>query len=177
MSLWTRVKGIKKRWYVLLVIILLIVGITGTRFYVWEHFQKQVESNQASLINRQVDLDLIYLENYPTQKITSDQAKQILPLLDRLNGTTDSKTQQELAQQIYGQLTPAQYSLIMDQGKGNFVNGNGQSSFHGKEREVGHDREGVKRGDKGINRWQSDPREQALSNVTLKMLQDRSNGK
>ena len=131
MSLWTRVKGIKKRWYVLLIVILLIVGATGARFYEREYFRNQVVSSGVNLVNRQVDLDLIYLENYPTQKITQDQAKQILPLVDRLKVTTDSKVQQDLAQQIYGQLTPAQYSLIMDQGRGNTLNGRDQADFRG----------------------------------------------
>lgn len=176
MSLWTRVQGIKKRWYVLLVALLLVAGISGAHFYVRQHFQK-VASNGVNLVNRQVDLDLIYLENYPTQKITTDQAKQILPILDRLNGTTDSKVQQDLAQQIYGQLTPAQYSLIMDQGKGNSINGKDRAGFRGRGREDGQEHEGLRGEEKSIGRGQTNPREQALSNVTLKMLQDRSNGK
>ena len=71
-------------------------------------------AKMGSQVNRQVDLDLVLLEKTDSTKITPVQAKQILPLMDKLSTVTNLTTQSDLAKQVYGILNPVQYSVLMD---------------------------------------------------------------
>jgi len=182
MSILTKVKTIKKRWYLLLVIILLVIG--GSAAVHFNHEQQArtlATAKMGSQVNRQVDLDLVFLEKVSTTRITPDQAKEILPIMEKLSTATDLTTQSDLAKQVYGTLTPTQYSVLMER-----QNQNGQST--NEVDQENHNRRGNKggkavRGDKGhdfsegnsfYGKGSLDPKEQALSSIVIKMLNDRS---
>jgi len=135
----------------------------------------------VSQVNRQVDLDLVFLEKVSSTKVTPDQAKEILPLMEKLSATTDLTVQSDLAKQVYGMLTPAQYLILMDRqtltiSTNNQVNqGNPKSRDNKSGKEIrggkGHD---FPEGGSFSGKGSQDPKEQALSSVVIKMLNDRS---
>lgn len=107
----------------------------------------------------------MYLENFQSMKITQEEAKAILPLVDRLASSTDQNLQRDLAKEIYGQLTPQQYATLLDQGKGS-----GENGFKGEnlDVEMGNSRERGKeneekdfRGDRKSNKNGNTIREEA----------------
>lgn len=184
MSLKQKLKGIKKRWYFLVALILLAVIGGGVKYNFENHSRAQFASFNAQQTYRQVCADLVYLENFQSMKLTQEEAKGILPLIDRLASSTDQNLQIELAKEIYGQLTPQQYAFLLEQQKGNQVDG-----FLGKEKGRIQDREKGReqednirdekefRGDRGFDKKGSSIREEALGNVVEKMLTDLSQGK
>lgn len=179
MSFLKRLKDVKKRWYLLLLVVLIIGGSAAVGFK-HDYQNKELASAQmGSQIYRQVDLDLIHLESFVTAKVTPVQAKEMLPLVERLSTTTDSNTQVDLAKQVYGMLTPAQYAILMD--------GQNVSSINqlNKGKKNDQDYRGMKEGRDakghdsseggGFNsKGYQDPKEQALGSVVIKMLNDRS---
>ncbi|OLN33267.1 hypothetical protein [Desulfosporosinus metallidurans] len=177
-----RLKNVKKRWYLLLIVVLIIGGSAAVRINHAHQNRALASAKMGSQIYRQVDLDLIHLENFVTAKVTPVQAKEMLPLVERLSAATDLNTQSDLAKQIYGMLTPAQYAILMDDKNVSSLN------QVGKENQRGRDERGLKDGREGKeNNYQEgygfnsfygqgiqDPKEQALGNVVIKMLNDRS---
>ena len=181
MSMFKKIKAIKKRWYLLLVIVVIIGGSAAVHFKQEVRSKALASANMGSQVNRQVDTDLVLLETFASAKVTPVQAKAILPLMEKLSTETDPTIQSDLAKQVYGMLTPAQYSLLMDsqnktvgsttqanQGDPKSRDNKGGKDVRGSK---GHD--GGEGGSYGVNNSQ-DPKEQALSNVVLKMLNDRS---
>ena len=173
MGLIKGLKSVKKRWYLLLIVVLIIGGSAAVRINHAYQNRALASAKMGSQIYRQVDLDLIRLENFVTAKVTPLQAKEMLPLVERLSATTDLNTQSDLAKQIYGMLTPAQYAILMDSKNASALNRVGRENQRGHEGK-GHDfREGGSfNGLRGNN--SQDPKEQALGSVVIKMLNDRS---
>ena len=182
MSILKKMKTVKKRWYLLLIIIVLVIGgSAAVRFNQVQQFRTLATAKMGSQINRQVDLDLVLLEKVNATKITPVQAKEILPVMEKLSTATDTATQSDLAKQVYGMLTPAQYSILMEsQGinvrSSNQANQRNHSSRDNKGGKgvrgaEGHD---LQDGDSFYGKGSQDPKEQALSNVVIKMLNDRS---
>lgn len=172
MSLKQKLGGIKKRWYFLIALILL-VAIGGGFSYRWMmHDRTSQVSRQSQQAYQLVCSDLLYLENFQTMKITQDEAKTILPLMDQLAASTDPNIQSGLTKEIYGQLNPQQYESLLQQQKSN-----NESRVKGKDYERGLDKkEEDFNGDRKLKNGSS-IREQALGNVVQKMLTDRSQGK
>ena len=177
-----RLKNVKKRWYLLLIVVLLIGGGAAVRINHAHQTRALASAKMGSQIYRQVDLDLIHLENFVTAKVTPVQAKEMLPLVERLSAATDLNTQSDLAKQIYGMLTPAQYAILMDSKDASSLNQVGPENQRGRDERgskggrdgKGHDfQEGG-----GFNGFygggSQDPKEQALGSVVIKMLNDRS---
>lgn len=182
MSIFKKMKTVKKRWYLLLIIIVLIIGSSAViRFNYAQQFRTLATAKMGSQVNRQLDLDLVLLEKVSSTKITPVQAKEILPVMEKLSTATDLTTQSDLAKQVYGMLTPAQYSILMDS-----QNQNVRSSNQANQENPSHrNNQGRKevRGAKGhdfleggsfYGKGSQDPKEQALSSVVIKMLNDRS---
>jgi|GEM_PF-1530112 len=183
MSIFGKIKTVKKRWYLLLIIVVIIGGSAAIRFNHEQQSRTLASAKMGSQIYRQVDLDLIQLENFVTAKVTPTQAKEMLPLVERLSVATDINTQSDLAKQIYGMLSPAQYAILMDSQAKNVSSINqGNPSDQGNRSRGNKDGKEV-RGAKGQNSHEGDsfngkgspdPKEQALSSVVIKMLNERS---
>ncbi|TGE32926.1 hypothetical protein [Desulfosporosinus sp. Sb-LF] len=173
-------KKIKKRWYLLLIVVLIIGGSAAGHIYHAQQNKALASAKMGSQVYRQVDLDLIHLENFVTAKVTPAQAKQMLPLVERLSAATDLNTQSDLAKQVYGILTPAQYAILMDRQNNSSMNQSNQRNGKGDQNERGmkEGRDGKKRdfpeGGGFFGKGYQDPKEQALGSVVIKMLNDRS---
>lgn len=175
MNLWEKLKKIKKKWYLLLLALLIIGAAGGAAAHVrYEPLHEQQKAAQASAqAYREVYTDLLYLENFATLKVTPDQAKEILPLIDQLTAA-DSSTQAELAKQVYSVLTPLQYqALLSHQGSLNH-----ESTKNGRDDRDKSERHGFDQDSNGRENFDGkdiqSPREQALEGVVSKMLKDRS---
>lgn len=181
MSVKEKLKGIKKRWY-LLTVLILIIAIGGVvKYSVETHFKAQIATERVQQTYQLIGNDLLYLENFQSMKITQEEAKALLPLVDRLASSTDQNLQRDLAKEIYGQLTPQQYATLLDQGKGSGENELNGKNRDGELRKSGeHGKENTEkdfRGDRKFNKNGNTIREEALNNVVEKMLSDRSQGK
>ncbi len=178
--LTTALQWIKKRWYVLLV--LLIVAGAGAGIANKYYFRPYYMAIKTSMIGqqacRQVSLDLIYLEKAPNAKITPDQAKEILPLVEEMSGSTDPALQVDLAKQIYGMLTPVQYATLVDSNRGISGSLSNGRDLQGKQVKGRQEKtEGDFRDFKVSNRKDNNPLQQALGSVVTKMLTERSQEK
>ncbi|HBP64299.1 MAG TPA: hypothetical protein DD730_08510 [Desulfosporosinus sp.] len=181
MSLFKKIKTIRKRWYLLLIIVVIIGGSAAVRINHSRQNKTLATAKMGSQVNRQVDTDLVLLETFASAKVTPVQAKVILPLMEKLSTATDPTVQSDLAKQVYGLLTPAQYSILMDSqninvqstNQPNQGDPNSRNNKGGKEirSDKGHD---FGEGNSFEGKNFQDPKEQALSNVVLKMLNDRS---
>ena len=179
MSILRKLKGVKKRWYLLLIVVLIIGGSAAVRFDHAYQNKTLASGEMGSQIYRQVDLDLIHLENFVTAKITPVQAKAMLPLVERLSSTTDPNTQLDLAKQVYGMLTPVQYAILMDGKNVSSIdqpNKGKQNDRDNRDMNEGQDSKGQDSREGGGFYWKGhqDPKEQALGSVVIKMLNDRS---
>lgn len=181
MSVKEKLKGIKKRWYWLTVLILIIAIVGVAKFSVETHFKTQIATKSVQQTYQVVGNDLLYLENFQSMKINQEEAKALLPLFERLASSTDQNLQRDLAKEIYGQLTPQQYATLLDQGKGSGENEFRGGNLDGEMRNRGErgKENGEKdfRGDRKSNKNGNTIREEALSNVVEKLLTDRSLGK
>jgi len=168
---------IKKRWYLLIIVVLIVGGSAAVRINHARQNRVLASAKIGSQVYRQVDLDLIRLENFVTAKVTPVQAKEMLPLVERLSTATDLNTQSDLAKQVYGMLTPAQYAILMDAQKGSSMNqpnkGNKSDDRGMKEGRDGKGHDFQVGGD-FYGKGYQDPKEQALGSVVIKMLNDRS---
>jgi len=180
-SIKEKLKGIKKRWY-LLTALILIVAIGGVaKFSIETHVRGQFGSENVPQTYQIVCTDLLYLENFQSMKITQEEAKVMLPLVDRLASSIDQNLKRDLAKEIYGQLTPQQYATLLDQegSRANVLSGRNQDGElkKGKGEERGkYSREKDFNGDREFDKNGNTIREQALSSVVEKMLTDRSQG-
>ena len=186
MSFLEKLKGINRKWFYLLVIIAILViggGIAGK--VVHERHEKN-GGKYSPAVADSVYLDLLYLESSDNLKITPDQAKAILPLVEKLAaGTTTA--QLDLVQKIYSTLSPQQYQALLNSGsnypapkKGEKPNRRGiRDELKGWK--GGDNREGIEgslhnnfnMGRKGLN----SSREEALGSVIIKMLTTRAGKK
>lgn len=180
MSILKKMKTIKKRWYFLLIVIVLVIGgSAAVRFNHAQQFRTLAAAKMRSQINRQVDLDLVFLEKISSTKITPVQAKEILPVMEKLSAATDLTTQSDLAKQVYAMLTPAQYSALMENQNVSSTNQVNQESPSRRDNKDGKEVRGAKgydstEGGSFYRKGFPDPKEQALSSVVIKMLNDRS---
>ena len=71
----------------------------------------------------------------------------MLPLVERLSSATDLNTQSDLAKQVYGILTPAQYAILMDRQNNSTMNQSNKRNGKGGQDERGmkEDRDGKSR--------------------------------
>lgn len=181
MSIFKKLKTVKKRWYLLLIIVVLIGGGAVIRINHAQQSRTLASAKMVSQINRQVALDLVLLEKSVSEKVTPVQAKEILPLMVKLSTSTDLTTQSDLAKQVYGMLTPAQYSILMVSQNQNVRSANqvNQGNLNSRDNKGGKEVRGAKghdfpEGGSFSGKGSQDPKEQALSGVVIKMLNDRS---
>ena len=176
MSIFEKLKNLNKKWYLLLVTVLVIGAGSGAaaKYYYRQQFEIARQANIGLQTVRVVDMDLLYLENTSTTKLSPGQAKAILPLIEKLPtaNASSSPTATDLTKQIYENLSPVQYQALTEHGKlstGNdYVERRDDKKGHGVE--DNHDFRNVKANDKGIG----DSKAEALNNIVGKMLKERS---
>lgn len=173
MGLIKGLKSVKKRWYLLLIVVLIIGGSAAVRINHAYENRALASAKMGSQIYRQVDLDLIHLENFTTAKVTPVQAKEMLPLVERLSATTDLNTQSDLAKQIYGMLTPEQYAILMDSKNASSLDQVGHENQRDHEGK-GNDFKEEGGFNSSYGKISQNPKEQALGSVVIRMLNDRS---
>jgi len=180
MSILKKLKSVKKRWYLLLIIVVIIGGSAVVR-YNHVRYETLSSAKMGSQINRQVNLDLVLLDKVDTTKVTPTQAKEILPVMEKLSLATDQTVQSDLAKQVYGMLTPLQYSILMDSQNQTIrsTNQKDQGNHSRQDNEARKETSGTKdhdfeEGGSSYGKGSLDPKEQALSSVVIKMLNDRS---
>lgn len=170
---------IKKRWYLLIIVVLIVGGSAAVRInHTWQT-RALASANLGTQVYRQVDLDLIHLENVVAAKVTPVQAKEILPIVEKLSTTTDVNTQSDLAKQIYSMLTPAQYTILMDRQNVSSMNLPNKGTMSGRDdRGIKEGRDGkghdFQVGSSFNGKGYQDLKAQALGSVVIKMLTDRS---
>lgn len=183
MSFIQKLKNINRKWIYITaaILVVLIVGCFAIR-----GFHRGFEMRQQKYqIENYTPLyqDILSLENSASLKITPDQAKSLLPIVEKLN-TTDKTVKAALSKQAYALLTPQQYQALSNGGRnlGPMEPGNGfqKSPNSSKEREkgMGGDR-GKGRMDNqrfghGFSNGYNNAREQALPDVVMKLLKTRS---
>lgn len=173
MKLWDKFKNINKKWYLLLIAVL-ILGIAGGIIA-----KKSIKYRYARLRSReaplqafqQVCMDLIYLEKFQTLKVTPEQAKEILPLVDQLSAAASS-SQPTLAKQIYGTLTPQQYEILLER-QDILAGGRERERYHKRGFHGGRESGGQRRFLRDRNHYW-DAKQQALGDVVIRMLRVRS---
>lgn len=89
--------------------------------------------------------------------------------MEKLSLATDLTVQSDLAKQVYGMLNPVQYSVQMDSQNKNDNNRDNEGK-KGDRNVKGHDSH---EGGRSYGKGSLDPKEQALSSVVMKMLNDR----
>lgn len=173
-----KLKKLNKKWYLLLVLAILVGGGGGfaVKYYFRQQFQKNMQANAGVHMTMSVEQDLLYLDNTSSLKLSSDQAKAILPLVEKMSSsdTNSSVSINDLAKQVYESLNPIQYQAltqIENPGKRN-IEKDGEERDHNKDnrREDNHQFEDNEHYIKDIG----DPKADALQNIVVKMLKERS---
>lgn len=171
-----KLKNLNKKWYLLLVLIVLLGGGGGlaAKLYFRQQHQMNMQANAAVQMARSVEQDLLYLDSTSTLKLSQDQAKATLPLIEKMPAAniTSSPSIGDLTKQVYEILTPVQYQALIENDKS--ITGNVE-----KERQVGKKGNRVEdsrelrkteHNDKGF----ADPKADALQDIVIKMLKERS---
>lgn len=173
MRILENLKKVKKRWYILILFVLVVGGAGGA----WEVYER---SSQPVRVSEQIFTDLVYLESVPGFKLTPEQAKGILPLVNQLASAQDSKSQNDLERQIYASLNPSQYSqLIRKENEGNTLDSNRGDKGENDRGDLEDHKRDYKRSDREDfgREGLTDPKKEALKDIVIKMLQDRSGEK
>lgn len=149
-------------------------GGLAAKFYFRQQFEKNTQANVGAQMARSVEQDLLYLDTASTLKLSPDQAKAILPLIEKMStsSTNSSPSINDLAKQVYENITPVQYQALIDYGKP--VTGNvemeGQDDKKGNRRGDSREFKETEHNSKGT----ADPKADALKDIVIKMLKDRS---
>ncbi|MCL4440520.1 hypothetical protein [Desulforamulus aeronauticus] len=171
MQLFEKLKKINKKWYLTLAAILVIgaTGSAGAEYY-FDQQAAAAKTERVSLqASREAVEDLLYLEKQETLKLSPDQAKTLLPLVEKISTTSDATSRTDLAKQIYQTLTPDQYQAVSEQNKQDHRDVRVKKD--GKDR---HDdeREHEFKGEADLKGTQS-PKADALNQVVIQMLKTR----
>jgi hypothetical protein len=163
MGIFQNLKTGKRKWFYVVMIIgvLLVGGIVGK--IVHQRFEDRY-GNHKDMSAYQIYYDLLYLENNDNTKIATEQAKSLLPQIEKLS-TAGRVTQTNLLKNIYEQLTPQQYyALLTTRNKPDKNEGDGVWGRF--KRELGNK---LKHGRNKMN-----IRDEILRDIIVKMLKDIS---
>lgn len=181
MNFYEKLKGINKKWlYLLAVLVVLGIGGTIAGEVIGERIEQKIGKYNPAL-SRDVYLDLLYLENNEPTKINAEQAKELLPLVERVSKVSDS-TQFTMVQNIYSLLTPQQYQALLNKDN-NVVKPEGEKDTKRRGREQYDKRDQRIDGDymesfdfKHEGQKYNNAKEAAIENVVIKMLKDKISG-
>lgn len=173
--MFEKLKNLNKKWYLLLVLIIFFGAGCGlyVKFYHIQQFQKNMQASTGEQIARTVEQDLLYLDTTSTLKLSPDQAKAILPLIEEMSTsfTNSLPTINDGAKKVYEILTPAQYQALINYEP---VTGNVE-----KDRQEGKKNNRLWDNRKFDNTEHNamgiaDPKADALKDIVIKMLKERS---
>ena len=171
--MFEKLKNLKKKWYLLLVLILLL-GAGGGLAAKYYFRQQNIQANIGVQLTRSVEQDLLYLDNNSTLKLSPDQAKAILPLIEKMStsNANSSPSISDLTKQVYEILSPVQYQALIDYGEPGTgkVESEREYGKKGNRRGDGREFEKVEFNSKGIG----DPKADALKDIVIKMLKEGS---
>jgi hypothetical protein len=163
MGLINKLKTVKKKWiYLSLGLIAVVIVGSAATIAVHERFESKDGDHNSQAY--QAYYDLLRIENTDNMKLSAEQAKAILPLIEQLNKTTEEQGQADIIKNIYSNLTSQQYYSLLTENK---------SSENINEARGGHG-EGNKRDKFEGRRDKSNVSNSALEAVVLKMLKDIS---
>ncbi|ODA38795.1 hypothetical protein [Desulfosporosinus sp. BG] len=171
-----KLKSLNKKWYLLLALIILLGGGGGiaAKFYSRQQQQMNMQANVAAQMARSVEQDLVVLDNSSTLKLSPEQAKAILPLIEKMPAatTTSSPSINDLVKQVYEILTPVQYQTLTDYGKSvtKNIDKERQDGEEGNQRGERREFQKAEHNTKGI----ADPKTDAIQDIVIKMLKERS---
>ena len=165
MKVLEKLKTVKRKWIYLtaaLIVVVLAGGIIAAVLH--ESFDDRKDEHKGINLY-QAYSDLLYLENTNDLKLTPDQAKALVPLVEKLSTTTDKTAVSELEKNIYTQLTPQQYYALL-KGSDNEPKGKSEKRYgrHKDESEGSFERGGREDDERG--------RSDTIKDVVLKMLND-----
>jgi hypothetical protein len=166
MNIVGKLKTIKRKWIYLAVVVIVVALAGGIAAKVChERFEDRNGENKG-MNSYQTYYDLLYLENTNDSKISPEQAKVLVPLVEKLSTTTDETALSNLEKDIYKQLTPGQYYNLL----------NSNNSLNGKNHEkLGRNRDGFEGGFKyGKGENEGKMMYITIKDVVLKMLKDKS---
>ena len=167
MSVLGKLKTIKRKWIYLAVALIVVVLAGGISAKVLHERFEDKNGEDKGINSYQTYYDLLYLENTNDLKISLEQAKALVPLVEKLSTTTDKTAISDVEKNIYKQLTPQQYYALLN-GVNNDSNGKDQEMYG---RHKGGFEGRFKRGEgKDEERGMSD----TIKDVVLKMLKDKS---
>ncbi|NTW04896.1 MAG: hypothetical protein HGA27_02085 [Peptococcaceae bacterium] len=165
MNFLEKLKAINKKWLYLLIgaiVAGLLIMITGAILH-WKFEKEFVQLNPVKTSS--VYRDLILLENTGNLRISSEQAKAILPLVEKMSNAED-EVKTDLSNQVYSQLNPQQIQLLLNKG----------DNFRQDRKEVsprGEDEFSKREFEKPRLRENNDILVQSLPEVTIKMLKEK----
>jgi hypothetical protein len=164
MGVFQKLKMAKRKWLywgLVFVVLLLAAGIAGK---IVHHRFEERYGRYNDLSGYQTFYDLLYLENTANTKISAEQAKMLIPLVEKLSTVT--KTGQiQLIKNIYEQLTPEQYYTLLTVNR-ETVSGESEGKWGRLKRALEHkwghgsDKEKIKN--------------QILKDIVVKMVKDIS---
>lgn len=169
MNILNKLKTINKKWIYLLVSLIIIAIIAAVIGGIYcDNLEKNYKESHYWL-SSPVYADLLYLENTDTLKVTPEQAKTILPLLEQIPAA-EPALRMEIAKKIYLELTPQQYqTLLSNSGKLMYLSDNHSD----KEKYDGENSYREDHFGKGNEKYDS-IREQVLPDIVIKLLKTRS---
>ncbi|AET68447.1 hypothetical protein Desor_2918 [Desulfosporosinus orientis DSM 765] len=176
--MFEKLKKLNRKWYLLLVLVILLGGggSFAAKYYLRQQFQKNMQANAGVHMTMSVEQDLLYLDNTSSLKLSPDQAKAILPLVEKMSNsdTNSSVSINDLAKQVYESLTPVQYQALTHYG--NPVIGNVEREREDKDTKKDNRREDNQRFEKAEHYTKdiADPKADALQNIVINMLKERS---
>jgi hypothetical protein len=164
MGIFQKLKTVKGKWlYLGLVVLVLLVTVGIAGKIVHHHFEERY-GGYNNLSGYQTFYDLLYLENTANTKISTEQAKTLMPLVEKLSNV-DKTAQIQLMKNIYEQLTPEQYYTLLTANRQR-VSGEDAGKWGRLKRELEHKwRHG--RDKKNI-------RNEILKDIVVKMMKDIS---
>lgn len=161
MGFVSKLKTVERKWIFLSLGIIIIIALCFSAV-AHERFEKGDRYNNFKAY--QAYYDLLQIENTGNLKLSSDQAKALLPLVQQLNKTTDEQGQADIIKNIYSSLTSQQYYSLLTDNK---------SSENSEKAKGGHGEKIRGNGFEGV-REKSDVSGSVLESVVEKMLKDIS---
>lgn len=165
MTILEKLKTINKKWRYLLmgaIVFGLLIVFSGALLH-WKFDKDYVQFNpvKTSAVYR----DLILLENTVNLKISPEQAKAILPLVEKMTNADDN-VKTDLSNQVYSQLNPQQIQLLLNRGD-SIRQERKSGSPRGEDEFSKREFENIK------SRENNDILVQSLPEVTIRMLKEK----
>jgi hypothetical protein len=166
MNIVGKLKTIKRKWIYIAAAIIVVALAGGVATKVCHERFEDKNGEHKGLNSYQTYYDLLYLENTNDLKISAEQAKVLVPLVEKLSTTVDKTALSDLESNIYKLLTPEQYYNLLNVGN-NGSNGKNHEMF-------GRKRGGFEGGNKfGKGENEGNIMDGTIKDIVVKMLKDK----